>query len=211
MKQKIIFATGNEGKVNEVRMILGDMNVDVFSLKDLGIDVDIIEDGSTFEENAIIKAREISKISDGIVLADDSGLEVDYLNKEPGIYSARFGGEDTPYHIKNQMLIERLEGVVDEQRTARFVCVIAAILPDGTEITTRDAIEGRIGYEERGENGFGYDPIFYVPQYDCTTAELTPEQKNEISHRGKALQRMKEKLEMNNLISKKETYENFNC
>lgn len=210
MKQKIIFATGNEGKVNEIRMILSDLDVDVFSLKDLGIDVEIVEDGSTFEENAIIKAREISKITDGIILADDSGLEIDYLNKEPGIYSARYGGENTSYKIKNQMLIDRLEGVPDEQRTARFVCAIAAVLPNGTELVTRDTIEGRIGYQECGSNGFGYDPIFYVPQYGCTSAELSSEQKNEISHRGKALEKMKIELLKNNLVSKKEMYENFN-
>lgn len=194
MRQKIIFATGNEGKMKEIRMILSDLDADIFSLKEAGIEIEVVEDGKSFEENALIKAKEISKVTDGIILADDSGLEIDYLNKEPGIYSARYGGEQTSYKIKNKMLLDRLEGVPEDLRTARFVCVIAAIFPDGTQITTRGTIEGRIGYQEKGEHGFGYDPIFWVPQYGCTTAELTPEQKNEISHRGKALLKMKEIL-----------------
>ena len=192
MKRKIIFATSNEGKMNEVRSILEDLGIEVFSMKEAGIQADVVEDGTTFEENATIKAVEIQKICGEIVLADDSGLEVDYLNKEPGIYSARYMGENTSYRIKNKSLIDRLEGVEDEKRTARFVCAIAAAFPDGTVEVTRGTIEGRIGYEEKGENGFGYDPIFYVPEYGCTTAELSPEQKNEVSHRGKALRLMKE-------------------
>ena len=192
MKRKIIFATSNEGKMKEVRSILEDLGAEVLSMKEAGICADVVEDGTTFEENAVIKAVEIQKICGEIVLADDSGLEVDYLNKEPGIYSARYMGEDTSYRIKNKSLIDRLEGVEDEKRTARFVCAIAAAFPDGTVEVTRGTIEGRIGYEEKGENGFGYDPIFYVPEYGCTTAELSPEQKNEISHRGKALRLMKE-------------------
>ena len=190
--RKVIFATSNEGKMKEVRAILEDLGMEVLSMKEAGIHVDVVEDGTTFEENAKIKAVAIQKICGEIVLADDSGLEVDYLNKEPGIYSARYMGEDTSYKIKNQSLIERLEGVEDEKRTARFVCAIAAAFPDESVEVTRGTIEGRIGYEESGENGFGYDPIFYVPEYGCTTAELSPEQKNEISHRGKALRRMKE-------------------
>lgn len=192
MKRKVIFATSNEGKMKEVRSILEDLGMEVLSMKEAGIQVDVVEDGTTFEENAMIKATEIAKESGEIVLADDSGLEVDYLNKEPGIYSARYMGEDTSYKIKNQSLIDRLEGVEDEKRTARFVCAIAAAFPDGTVEVTRGTIEGRIGYEEKGTNGFGYDPIFYVPEYGCTTAELTLEQKNEASHRGKALRKMKE-------------------
>ena len=129
------------------------------------------------------------------MLADDSGLEIDYLNKEPGIYSARYMGEDTSYHIKNNNLIERLKGVADESRTARFVCAIAAVLPDGEVLTKQATIEGRIGYEEKGENGFGYDPIFWLPEYQKSTAELTEQQKNQISHRGKALRAMREQLE----------------
>lgn len=192
MKRKVIFATSNEGKMKEVRAILEDLGMEVLSMKEAGIHADVVEDGKTFEENAVIKATEIQKVCGEIVLADDSGLEVDYLNKEPGIYSARYMGEDTSYRIKNQSLIDRLEGVEDEKRTARFVCAIAAAFPDGSVEVTRGTIEGCIGYKESGENGFGYDPIFYVPEYGCTTAELSPEQKNEVSHRGKALRLMKE-------------------
>lgn len=191
---KIVFATSNEGKMREVRAILEDTGMEILSMKEAGIFVDVVEDGKTFEENAIIKAKAISKVTDAIVLADDSGLEIDYLNKEPGIYSARYMGEDTSYDIKNRNLIERLDGVPDEKRTARFVCAIAAALPDGKVLTTQGTIEGIIGYEIQGENGFGYDPIFYVPEYGCTTAQLSPEQKNEISHRGGALRKMKSKL-----------------
>ena len=163
-------------------------------MKEAGIQANIIEDGKTFEENAVIKAKAIAQLSEEIVLADDSGLVIDYLNGEPGIYSARYMGEDTSYSIKNGNLIQRLEGVPDEERTARFVCAIAAAFPDGTVLTTEGTVEGRIGYEEKGENGFGYDPIFYLPEYGCTTAQLTEEKKNEISHRGKALRKMVEKL-----------------
>ena len=166
---RIVFATGNENKMKEIREILGDLNTEIISLKQAGIDVEIIEDGKSFEENALIKARAIWKETKGIVLADDSGLEVDYLNGEPGIYSARYLGEDTSYDIKNKAIIDRLEGVPDEKRTARFVCVIAAVFPDGTELTTRGTIEGIIGYEQKGDNGFGYDPIFYLPQFGCSS------------------------------------------
>lgn len=191
MGKKIIFATGNEGKMKEVRMILSDLDYEILSLKDIGYSKEIIEDGSTFEENALIKATTIAKEMHEMVLADDSGLEVDYMNKEPGIYSARFMGEDTSYHIKNQYIIDQLKEATGEERSARFVCAIALAYPDGRTLTTRATIEGYIGYEERGENGFGYDPIFMVPEYNCSTAELNPEQKNRISHRGKALEKMK--------------------
>ncbi len=196
---KIVFATGNAGKMKEIRMILEELGVQIQSMKEAGADVEIVEDGSSFEENAQIKAAAIAEAlrargEQAVVLADDSGLEVDYLNKEPGIYSARYMGEDTSYTVKNANLIQRLEGVPDAQRTARFVCAIAAVLPDGRTFTTKAAIEGRIGYEEKGENGFGYDPIFYLPEYQKYSAELSPEEKNRISHRGKALERMKEIL-----------------
>ena len=177
-------------------MILADLGMEILSMKEAGICVDVVEDGNTFEENAAKKATEIAKLADDcVVLADDSGLEIDYLNKEPGIYSARYEGADTSYDIKNQMLLDRLDGVPDEQRTARFVCAIAAAYPDGTVEIVRETMEGRIGYEIAGENGFGYDPIFYLPEYGCTSAELSPEQKNEISHRGKALRAMRTRME----------------
>lgn len=204
MERKIIFATGNENKMKEIRMILSDLGMPILSMKEAGICVDVVEDGTTFEENALIKATEIAKtVENCIVLADDSGLEIDYLNKEPGIYSARYAGENTSYDIKNNLLLSRLEGVPDEKRTARFVCAIAAAFPDGTTEVVRGTIEGRIGYEIAGENGFGYDPIFYVPEYGCTTAEMNPEQKNELSHRGNALRAMREIME--------KKYENSNC
>lgn len=192
--EKIIFATSNEGKMKEIRMILADLPVEVLSMKEAGINVDIVEDGKTFEENAIIKAKAISEISNTIVLADDSGLEVDYMNKEPGVYSARFMGEDTPYSVKNQAIIDRLVNAVGEERSARFVCVIAAAFPDGRVSTARGTIEGLIGYEEKGDNGFGYDPIMYIPEYDMTTAQMSSELKNSISHRGKALELIKKEL-----------------
>ena len=197
----IIFATGNKNKMIEIRMILADLGCKILSQKEAGIQADVVEDGQTFEENALIKATTIADIArkmpeykNAVVLADDSGLEIDALNKEPGIYSARYMGEDTSYHIKNANLIQRLEDVPDEKRTARFVCAIAAVFPDGRRKTVRAAMEGRIGYEEKGENGFGYDPIFYLPEYGCTSAELSMEEKNRISHRGKALCLIKEEL-----------------
>lgn len=192
--KKLIFATGNENKMKEIRMILGDLDYEILSMKEADITADIVEDGKTFEENAIIKATEICKISNCVVLADDSGLEVDYMDKMPGIYSARWMGEDTSYRVKNKAIVDKLEGVPEEKRTARFVCAIAAAFPDGTVVTRRGTIEGIIGYEERGENGFGYDPIFFLPEYGKTTAELSPEEKNRISHRGRALELIKEEL-----------------
>ena len=196
---KIIFATGNAGKMKEIRMIMADLDIEVQSMKEAEIQAEIVEDGETFEENAKIKAQAIAQElrargEQAVVLADDSGLEIDYLNKEPGVYSARYMGEDTPYTVKNANLIQRLEGVPDEERTARFVCGIAAVFPDGRGFQTRATIEGRIGYEEKGENGFGYDPIFYLPEYGMYSAELAPEEKNRISHRGKALEEMKKIL-----------------
>lgn len=200
--EKIIFATGNAHKMVEIRMILEDLGVEILSQKEAGITADIVEDGSTFEENALIKASGIAEIArrkpeyqNAIVLADDSGLEIDYLNKEPGIYSARYMGEDTSYDIKNRELIRRLEGVPDEKRTARFVCAIAAAFPDGSTEVVRGTMEGIIGYEIAGENGFGYDPIFFLPEYGCTSAQLSPEKKNELSHRGEGLRKMRAVIE----------------
>ena len=186
----------------EIRMILADLGCKILSQKEAGIQADVVEDGQTFEENALIKATTIADIArkmpeykNAVVLADDSGLEIDALNKEPGIYSARYMGEDTSYDIKNQALIDRLGGVPDEKRTARFVCAIAAALPDGSTEVVRGTMEGRIGYEITGENGFGYDPIFYLPQFGCSSAELEPEKKNELSHRGEGLRKMRKVLE----------------
>ena len=193
--EKMIFATGNEGKMRHVRMILGDLGAEILSLKEAGIQAEAEENGTTFEENAVIKAKEIMEKTGALVLADDSGLEVDALNGEPGIYSARYMGHETSYHIKNKNLIERLEGKTGEERSARFVCAIAACFPDGRVLTTRGTMEGQIGYEEKGENGFGYDPIFYLPEYQCYSGELPLEEKNKLSHRGKALRLMKEQLE----------------
>lgn len=195
--EKLIFATGNEGKMKEIRMILSDVAPEILSMKEAGIEIEIVEDGDTFEENAVIKAKAVAKTKEAcncIVLSDDSGLEVDFLNKEPGIYSARYMGENTSYLVKNQTILERLEGVPKDKRTARFVCVIAAVLPDGEIWTARGTIEGYIGWKPAGENGFGYDPIFYTEEYHCSTAELPVDIKNELSHRGKALRSMKEKL-----------------
>ena len=198
--RRLIFATGNEHKMVEIREILGELPVEILSMKDIGIKADIVENGNTFEENALIKAKEVCKLAGEMVLADDSGLEIDYLNGEPGIYSARYMGADTSYRIKNQNLIDRLEGVPDEKRTARFVCAIAAAFPDGRSFVVRGTIEGIIGYEERGTNGFGYDPIFYLPERGVSTAEIPPEEKNSISHRGNALRKMKELLEREELL-----------
>ena len=191
---EILFATSNAGKAKEVQAMFSDLDVDVKTLREEGIDVEIEENGQTFAENALIKAKAIAGMTDKIVLADDSGLVVDYLNGEPGIYSARYLGEDTSYDIKNAKILERMEGVPDDQRTARFVCAMAAIMPDGEVICTEGIMEGLIGYEMKGTNGFGYDPIFYLPEYKMSTAELSPELKNEISHRGRALRLMKEEL-----------------
>ena len=185
--KRIVFATGNAGKMREIKRILGDLGVEIVSMKEAGIATDAEENGKTYEENALIKARAVAALTGDCVLADDSGLEIDYLNKEPGIYSARYMGEDTSYRIKNANLIERLEGVPDEKRTARFVCAIAAVLPNGKELTVRATIEGRIGYEEKGEGGFGYDPIFQPLGYDKTFAQLGNDIKNTISHRAKAV------------------------
>ncbi len=195
MKRTIVFATGNEGKMREIRQIMKGIDVELLSMKEAGIEADIVEDGESFAENAVIKAKAVAEKTNHIVLADDSGLEIDYLNKEPGIYSARYMGEDTSYDLKNANLLERLEGVPDEKRTARFVCAIAAAMPDGEVFTTVGVIEGRIGYKIEGENGFGYDPIFYLPEYGCTSAQLSEDEKNAISHRGRALAAMREELE----------------
>lgn len=192
---KIIFATGNENKLREIRQITENMGIEIVSMKDAGYYTEVEETGTTFEENAYLKASAIAKKCNLPTLADDSGLEIDYLNKEPGIYSSRFMGEDTPYPVKNAELLRRMEGVPDEKRTARFVCAICLVRPDGSSETVKATMEGRVAYKIAGENGFGYDPIFFLPERGCTSAELSPEEKNEISHRGKALRMMRDILE----------------
>jgi XTP/dITP diphosphohydrolase len=192
---KLVFATNNGGKMREIRSIMEDLGMEILSQKEAGIQPQVEENGGTFEENALIKARAAADLLPGVlVLADDSGLEIDYLNKEPGIYSARYAGEDTSYTIKNQMLLDRLAGVPRKQRTARFVCAIAAVFPSGEEVVLRETMEGFIGDAPAGENGFGYDPIFQVPEYGCSSAELSMEQKNALSHRGRALRNMKAEI-----------------
>lgn len=204
MAGRVVFATGNMGKMREIREILQDTGMEILSMKEAGVETDVEENGASFAENAMLKAQAVASLiracaaenlADAVVLADDSGLVIDALHGEPGIYSARYLGEDTPYRVKSASLIERLAGVPDEKRTARFVCAIAAVLPDGETLATEGVIEGRIGYEEIGDNGFGYDPIFFLPEYGCTAAQLTEEQKNRISHRGRALEAMKAELQ----------------
>lgn len=194
MKHRIIFATGNNNKMIEIREILKDLNMEILSMKEAGLTMDAEENGTTFEENAKIKAMALAEKCEDIVLADDSGLEIDYLDKAPGVYSARFMGEDTSYEIKNQALIDKLEGVPKEERTARFVCAICAAIPGREPVTVRGTIEGYIGWEPAGEHGFGYDPIFYVHDLDCSTAQLSMEEKNARSHRGNALRMICEEL-----------------
>lgn len=197
---RIIFATTNQGKIKEIREILKDLDCEIVSIKDIGIDIDIVEDGDTFEENALIKANTIMKMTGDIVLADDSGLEVDYLNKEPGIYSARYLGENVSQEEKNKYILDKLNGVSIEKRTARFVCTVACAMPNKESFVVRETMEGYIASDIAGNNGFGYDPIFTVPQYNKTAAELDASQKNEISHRGKALRCMKNKLIENGVL-----------
>ena len=192
---KVVFATGNENKLKEIRQITNDMDIDIVSMKDAGVFEDVEETGTTFEENAYLKASAIAKKCGLPTLADDSGLEIDYLGKEPGIYSSRYMGTDTPYPVKNAELIKRMENVPDEERTARFVCAVCYVRPDGSSETVRATMEGRVAYEPAGSNGFGYDPIFYLPEKGCTSAELLPEEKNAISHRGKALRMIRDILE----------------
>ena len=194
MEDKIVFATGNEGKMREIRSILSDLGLPVLSMKEVGVSLEIEENGTTFGENAEIKARAVWEQTGGIVLADDSGLVVDYLGGEPGIYSARYLGEDTSYEVKNRTIIDRLKEAREEERSARFVCNIAAVLPDGSVLHTEETMEGRIAREPAGSGGFGYDPILWLPEFGKTSAEITMDEKNRISHRGKALRAMREAL-----------------
>ena len=194
MGHRIIFATGNEGKMREVRAILADLGLPVLSMKEAGADPVIVEDGKTFGENAQIKAQAVWNCTGDIVLADDSGLVVDYIGGEPGIYSARYMGEDTSYVIKNQNIIDRLKDAKGKERSARFVCNIAAVLPDGRVLHAEETMEGLIAEKPAGTGGFGYDPILYLPEFGMTSAEITMEEKNKISHRGKALEAIKRAL-----------------
>ncbi len=196
MEKRIVFATGNEGKMREIRMILADLGMPVVSMKEAGVQLDIVEDGTTFEENAQIKVEELSKVlPNDIILADDSGLEIDYLDKAPGIYSARYADEYESYDVVNQVLIDKLDGIEGSERAARFVCAIAAAFPDGTRVVVRETMEGQVAHKIAGENGFGYDPILFLPEYGMTSAEISPEEKNKISHRGKALRAVRVMIE----------------
>ncbi len=197
--EQIIFATKNKGKIKEVKSILHEF--EIISMEEACVAMEVIEDGKTFIENAIKKATEISKITGKITMADDSGLEIDFLDKKPGVYSARYLGENTPYIEKNNHILHLMENVPEQKRSARFVCAIATAFPNGKIVTTQSTIEGLIAHEIKGENGFGYDPIFFVPEKGKTTAELSPEEKNAISHRGKALKKMKELLAKEGEIS----------
>lgn len=199
----IIFATGNMGKLREIKEIMEGLPYNIVSMKEAGLETDVDETGTSFEENSILKAKAIAEKAakteeyrDALVMADDSGFEVDYLNKEPGIYSARYMGTDTPYSIKNQNILDRMKGVPDEQRDARFVAAIACVFPDGRCEVVRETFEGKVAYESKGIYGFGYDPIMYVPKKGCNSGELLPEEKNKISHRGKALMKMRKLLEV---------------
>ena len=199
MDNIIILATNNKSKVKEISEMMSGSDITFESLADAGINVEVEETGTAFEENALLKAREICKLSGKPTISDDSGLEIDALDGAPGIYSSRFMGEDTSYDIKNNALIEKLENVADPDRTARFRCCMALVLPDGREFVTEGAMEGIIAREPKGINGFGYDPILFIPEYNRTSAELSSEETNNISHRGEALRKMIEviKKELN--------------
>jgi len=192
---KLILATSNKDKAREIAEILSDTPFVVTTMKEEGYDPDIVEDGKTFEENALKKARAVHELASGAyVMADDSGLCIDALDGAPGIYSARFCGEDSTYPEKFAKIFEMLKDVPEEQRTAKFVCSIAVVRPDGSEFTVRGEVCGVLHEKPMGDGGFGYDPIFYVPEFGMTTAQMTKEQKNSISHRGKASRAMADKL-----------------
>ena len=191
---RIIIATGNKDKVREINEILKGTDFDAVSMKEIGIDPEIVEDADSFEGNALIKARTVHELTKEYVMADDSGLCIDALDGAPGIYSARFCGEDSTYEEKFKKIFEMLKDVPEEKRTAQFVCAIAVVRPDETSFTVRGECHGVLHEKPMGENGFGYDPIFYVPEFGMTTAQMSKEQKNMISHRGKALRAMVDKL-----------------
>jgi len=192
--EKLVVATKNKGKIAEIKEVLKHMPFEVLSMGDMGITMDVVEDGKTFEENSLKKAVEICRISNTIVIADDSGIEVDYLNGAPGIYSARFGGPDATDEDRNAKLLDMMKGVPFEKRTARYVCAIAVAFPDGRTFVVKDTCEGYVDTEGKGNNGFGYDPIFFIPEYSKSMAELSMDIKNKISHRAKALIKMAVKI-----------------
>lgn len=193
--KKLIVASNNKGKIKEIKEILSDFQLEVFSLKDLNIDIDVVEDGNTFMENAYKKAKEVYDITEGyMVLADDSGLMVDGLNGAPGVFSARFAGEHGNDEKNNEKLLEMLRDKSQDDKKAKFVCALVLIIDDNREIKVEGDVKGQIIEEARGEDGFGYDPLFYIPQFKKTFAEMTGSEKNSISHRGKALNLLKNKL-----------------
>ena len=196
-KYQIIFATGNKGKIREIKEIVAAgrnaENIEVLSMREADVVADPEENGADFEDNALIKAqavydlllsRPVPENTTRIVMSDDSGLVIDALDGAPGVHSARYMGYDTDYRLRMEHILDLMKDVPDEKRTARFVAAVAAILPDGQSRVVRGAMEGRIGHSIAGENGFGYDPFFYLPQYGKTSAEISPEEKNSISHRG---------------------------
>ena len=191
---KIICATSNKDKLREIREIFSDFDCEIVSMKEAGVSIDVEETGDTFLENAYIKAKAVWDITGGVVFSDDSGLEVDYLNKAPGVYSARFMGTDTSYEIKNKKIIQLLEEATGSKRSARYKAAICCILEDGSVIEIEESMEGEIAHSPSGSEGFGYDPIFYIKEFSRTAAQLSREEKNKISHRGKALRVLKDKL-----------------
>lgn len=187
---KIILATQNQGKLRELQELLVDKTIDVLSLKDIPDWEDVEENGVTFADNAALKARAAARKTGLIALADDSGLEVDALNGAPGVYSARYDGEPKDDERNNDKLLQQLESTSDDKRTARFRCALVVVTPEGEEFLTEGAVEGQIIRERRGQDGFGYDPIFYVPEYARTMAELTLTEKNKLSHRAQAFRKV---------------------
>ncbi|NBI07222.1 RdgB/HAM1 family non-canonical purine NTP pyrophosphatase [Senegalia massiliensis] len=195
-RRKIIVASGNINKIKEIKKILDGLNLDIISKNEVGLkDIEVIEDKDTLEGNAIKKAKEISELVDGIVLADDTGLFVDKLNGEPGVYSARYAGEDANDLNNNKKLLKKLEGLNLEDRTAEFRTVIAIVLEDKTVKTLTGVCKGKIALERTGNNDFGYDPLFIPDGYKETFAEMPQKIKNDISHRANALKKLRLKLE----------------
>lgn len=192
--ERLVIASGNRGKINEIRYILADLPFEVISMAEAGCDIEIVEKGRTFAENALIKAQTLFPHTKSMVLADDSGLVIDFLNGAPGIYTARFAGEDTSQEEKNLKILSLLDGIERKYRTARFVCSIAFV-SENTTFTVEGIVDGIIAGKPEGRTGFGYDPIFFVPEYDMTMAQLPEQLKNKISHRARALNKLREKLE----------------